>query len=74
MPQELRDVLDKFATGSKTMTIGKCQGGDALLEELNKDSKSWLKMAGIPGDDQWLRVFRNIDGLNEVFFKCENIQ
>jgi len=52
MPQELREGLDKFATGSKTMTIGKCQGGDALLEELNKDSKSWLKMAGIPGDDQ----------------------
>ena len=68
MPQELRDVMDKFVTGSKNMTPGKCQGGDAMLEELNKDSKSWLKMAGIPGNEQWLRVFRNIDDLNKVIF------
>jgi len=49
------------------LLIDKCQGGDATLEELNKDSKSWLKMAGIPTKEQWLQVFRNMDGLNKVF-------
>jgi len=66
MPEELRETMDRFVSGSRTMTHDKCQGGDAMLEELNKDSKSWLKMAGIPDEEQWLRVFRNIDNLNEV--------
>jgi len=66
MPNELSNILDVYVSGFKSMKIGKCQGGDALLEELNKDSKSWLTMAGIPGEEQWLRVFRNLDSLNEV--------
>jgi len=37
-----------------------------LLEELNKELKSWLKMAGVPSDEQWLNVARNIDNLNKV--------
>lgn len=72
MPAELRITMNKYITGSKTMTLGKCQGGDAISEKLNKESKSWLKMAGIPGEEQWLRIFRNIDNLNQVivfFFK-----
>ena len=66
MPDELRKTLERFTSGSRNNKIGKCQGGDALLEELNKNSKSWLKMAGIPTDEQWLRVFRNIDNLEAV--------
>ena len=68
MPKDLRDKMDEYASGSKTMRLGKCQGGDALLEELNKESKSWLNKAGIPGKEQWLRVFRNLDNLNKVKF------
>ena len=52
MPAELKTIMDVYISGSKTMTPGKCQGGDALLEELNKESKAWLEMAGIPSDDQ----------------------
>lgn len=66
MPEELRIIMHEFISGSKTNTMGKCQGGDAILEELNKESKSWLKMAGIPSDEQWLNVFRNNDNLNKV--------
>ena len=44
-------------SGSRTMTFEKCQGGDALLEEINKESKSWLKMAGILSEELWLKVF-----------------
>ena len=50
------------------MTVEKCQGGDTLLEEINKESKPWLKMAGIPSEELWLRVFRNLDELNKVSF------
>jgi len=59
-------MMDKFVSGSKTGTCGKCQGGDAMLEELNKESKSWLKMSGVPSNDRWLKVFRNIDELTQV--------
>ena len=66
MPTELREVMEKYISGSCTMTLGKCQGGDAILEEINKESKSWLKMAGEPAKDQWLHVFRNLDELEKV--------
>ena len=66
MPFDLKEVIANYISGSRTMTTGKCQGGDALLEEINKESKSWLKMAGVPSDDQWLRIFRNLDELNKV--------
>lgn len=67
MPNNLRETMYKYVSSSKTMIPGKCQGGDAMLEELNKESKSWLKMAGIPGEEQC--VFRYIDSLNEVCYK-----
>ena len=43
MPSELREIMHHYVSGSKNNIEGKCQGGDAMLEELNKDSKSWLK-------------------------------
>ena len=64
MPQQIKEILSHYVSGSKFMKMGKCQGGDAMLEELNKDSKSWFKKAGIPGEEQWLTVFRNLDDLN----------
>ena len=66
MPSKLREMMEKYISGSKTKTLGKCQGGDAMLEELNKESKSWLTMSGIPSEEQCLHVFQNIDSLNEV--------
>ena len=74
MPPELKAIMDKYISGSRTMTADKCQGGNALLEEINKESNSWLKLSGIPSDDQWLRIFRNLDELNEVYilFICYN--
>ena len=53
-------------SGLRTGNIGKLHGRDALMEEVNKDSKSCLKMAGIPYERQWFRVFQNLDKLNEV--------
>ena len=64
MPAELRAVMEKYMSGSRTMTLGKCQGRDVMLEEINKKTKFWLKIAGIPTKDQWLHVFRNLDDLS----------
>ena len=66
MPEELKNLKKQFMSGSRTRNIDKLQTGDALLDEVNKDSKSWLKTAGIPSEKQWLRVFRNLDKLNEA--------
>lgn len=73
MPKELRDLLIKYVSGSRTMSFGKCQGSDALMEETNKEAKSWLKMAGIPTEDQWLNVFRNLDELTKVVVKITQL-
>ena len=74
MPNELRVIMEKYISGSRTMIVKKCQGGDALLEEINKESKSWLKIAEIPLEEHWLRVFWNLDELSKVrFFMYINI-
>ena len=65
MLKELLAVLEEHISSSRTNTEGKYQGGDALLEEINK-SKSWLKLAGIPTGEQWTQVFRNLDDMNNV--------
>ena len=66
MPNELREVKKKYVSHSRTGHSGKFQGGDACLEEVNKESKSWLKLSGIPSEERWLRIFRNLDSLNKV--------
>ena len=76
MPKELHDCMKKYVSSSRTGKTGKCQGGDALLEEVNKESKSWLILSGIPSEQHWLRVFRSLDKLNEVcmsYFSLFNI-
>ena len=66
MPSELASIIDKYVSGSRTVTESKCQSGNAMLEEFNKKGKSWLKMYGVPRNDQWLKVFRNIDNFTQV--------
>ena len=68
MPPEIEKLMEKFISGSKNGTFGKCQGCDAMLEELNKESKSWLKTSGIPTKEQWFQAFRNFDDLTQVVF------
>ena len=43
MPEDLSRVMRKYISASRTQTLNKCQGGDATLEEVNKEAKSWLK-------------------------------
>lgn len=39
MPQQIKEILSHYVSGSKFMKMGKCQGGVVMLEKLNKDSK-----------------------------------
>ena len=72
MPEALLNIKQKYVSGSRTGHRERCQGGDALLEEINKESKSWLKMSGIPTEQQWIKVFRNLDELMQVrLFYCD---
>ena len=74
MPNELTVIMEKYISGSRTMTVKKCQVGDGLLEEINKKSKSWLKMVGISSEELLLRVSQNLDELNKVrFFMYINV-
>lgn len=57
MPHELQEVLENFVSSLRRMTLEKRHGGDTLLAEINKESKAWLKMAGVPSREQWLYVF-----------------
>ena len=65
MPEELRNVVNSF-TLSRTGNTGHYQSGDACLEEINKSAKAWVKQTGVPLDNNWLKVFRNLDNVNEV--------
>jgi hypothetical protein len=58
MPSELQQMMEKFVSGSKTGTRGKCQGGDAMLEEILTKNVWRTK--------QWLKVFRNMDKFSQV--------
>ena len=63
-------MVDKSMTASRTGGFGHNQGGDALLEEVNKNAKAWI--IGVPTNEQWERSFRNLDILSEVqFFKSK---
>ena len=64
MPDRLKSVMFSSLAVSRTGNAGKYQGGDACLEEINKEAKSW--MSGVPTDQQWTRVFHNLDKLNKV--------
>ena len=66
MPSNLKNIMEQYISGNKSGKRDKCQGGDALLEEVNKESKAWLKMAGVHTEQQWIRVFRNLDNLSQV--------
>ena len=69
MPANIKDILNNSLTASRTGNVGHYQGGDAMLEEVNKESKSWIPCSGVPSDHHWSKVFRNLEKLNRVSWK-----
>ena len=67
MPSEVLETLQRSFTLSRTKRSGHYQGGDACLEEINKQGKSWLKLGGgVPNNNRWRRIFRNLEKLEKV--------
>ena len=64
MPKE---VLHKSFAVSRTGRTAHYQGGDAVLEEINKAAKKGV--IGVPSFNQWQRSFRNLEDLSEVKHK-----
>ncbi len=48
------------------------QDADFILEEVNKETKSWLAR-GVPSDDMWQTVCRNLDGLKSIKKKMKDM-
>ena len=72
MLEEMKKVLDASFTLSRTSNHGHYQGGDACVDEINKEGKSWLKMSGgVPNETRWRRVYRNLPKLKAVRFYFE---
>ena len=67
MPKEVKEVLHKSFAVSRTGRTAHYQGGDAVLEEINKAAKKGV--IGVPSFNQWQRSFRNLDDLSEVKHK-----
>ncbi|CAH1242457.1 Hypp6726 [Branchiostoma lanceolatum] len=62
-PNDLRIFMEKTeSVSSGGQSVG--EGMDAKLEEKNKAYKAWHKGAPLAAD--WIRVFRNLDVLQEV--------
>ena len=61
MKKELKVIADESKSVSRTGNAGHYQGGDACLEEINKQGKEWVPGNGVPREMDWLKIFRNLD-------------
>ena len=55
MPAKLKEVMYSSMTLSRTGRVGHYQGGDACLEEINKEAKAWIPPTGVPTDTDWVK-------------------
>ena len=62
----MKCTLYETFTFSQTGNAGHYQGGDANLEEINKDAKNNVTNIGVPNEDQWTTVFRNLEKVKAV--------
>lgn len=70
MPEQLRNHLDNHESMSKSGDVSKGQGYDFVLEEYNRDIKSWIRR-GVATDEMWLSVCRNFEHLNDLRLKLQ---
>ena len=72
IPNEVKQCMHSTFSMSRNRKDGHYQGGDAIIEEINKQSKKWI--IRVPTEMQWQRSFRTLDVLEEVgVFQSTNI-
>ena len=64
-PQEIKQFMSANESFSVSGHPSKGEGGDFLLESFNRRTKRWLP-PGLPTEEHWLKVCRNVDRLEEV--------
>ena len=64
-PDDLRKFNEKYEAMSRTNDQSKGQGFDFILEEINKEVKTWIRK-GVPTDSMWLSVCRNHHILKDI--------
>lgn len=64
LPTLIDTIISESITGRRNIKSKSNQGGDVLLEEINKNAKKWV--IGVPTNLQWQKSFRNLDNLDEV--------
>ena len=72
LSEPIKDLMSKVASFSISRDKSKGQDADFLLEEVNKESKSWTSK-GVPDNEMWLRVSRNLDGFKEISSKVQGL-
>ena len=72
IPNEVKQCMYSTFSMSRNGKDGHYQGGDVMIEEINKQGKEWI--IGVPTEMQWQRSFRNLDVLEELcVFQSTNI-
>jgi len=67
-PPELNNFLQLHESFTATGHPSKGEGCDFIVESKNRATKMWMP-AGNPTENQWLRVYRNLDRLDQVIMK-----
>ncbi|XP_052075429.1 uncharacterized protein LOC127712863 [Mytilus californianus] len=72
-PPEVLAFIGANESYSASGHDSKREGGDFVLENINRKSKMWMP-SGLPDKKKWLEVYCNIDRLDEVQDHMYNIQ
>ena len=64
-PTEIQKFISQTITCSQSGHQSKAEGGDFILEAVNKKVKSWMP-PGVPTEDRWIRVCRNLPCMDSI--------
>ena len=62
-PPEIKTFITENIACSQSDHPSKTEGGDFILESVNKKIKSWMP-PGVPTEDRWMRVCRNLPSMD----------
>ncbi|XP_062590246.1 uncharacterized protein LOC134251841 [Saccostrea cucullata] len=71
-PPAVNEFIRKNEAYTVTGHESKGEGGDFVLENLNRKSKGFMP-PGLPTDEKWLTISRNIDKLDEIRLNMQTI-
>ena len=64
-PPEIKTFISENIACSQSGHPSKAEGGDFILESVNKKIKGWMP-PGVPTEDRWMRVCRNLPSMDSI--------